>query len=756
MLVNKLIKKFQDLFRQNSNEKIPKNKNNTQNTQENKMLTTFNYLCYKNKYSDEQINCIKKTLEELSGANTDLHHPGVLLGKIQSGKTRTFVGVIGLAFDNDYDYCIVLTKGTKALASQTFQRLDSEFGEMTQDHHDIVRVYDIMKMPKELTNHELKKKLIIVIKKQTKNLDRLCEFFERHPTTSEKKVLIIDDEADYASVGFKKTSNKEPDAQVVNLRTIAEKIRIVRKLAKETSFLQVTATPQALYLQPDGKYLEESQCEPTRPCFTQLVPIHDHYIGGRVYFEGCHEKTGEQLDWAKYLHVTVPQKELDVLEKRDQRYINNIFTTPNLEIFKTSIISFLVAGSIRSLEERNNHSRPYKCSFIIHIATGKSKHQWQRELTEATISTLQKKLEENDKSVMDLIKKSIDNFKQSMCSVGNCCLDDKVIIERIHHALQAGEIAIKSINSDKDVHEILDKRGQLQLCCPFNIFVGGQILDRGITIENLLGFFYGRNPKTIQEDTVLQHSRMYGARSFKDMAVTRLYTTVRLYNVMKKMHEFESALRTALEKGKYKNGVVFLEKDPTGEIKPCSPNKILISHTTTLLPHKRYLPIGFDTKCATELQKTLPKIDTLLEREAKKCKVNENAYILPLDAAITCLKLIDKTYKEDQDSYWNVGAMIGILERCCKCDENGKYIYCLISKNRNMSRFRADLIPSNAPDDGRELQIAKDLAMDKPCIIFTRQNGYQENGWRGHPFWWPVIITPLNTQIAIFANRVNE
>lgn len=720
------------------------------------MFTIFKYLCSKNKYSDEQIHCIKKTLEELGSANTDLNHPGVLLGKIQSGKTRTFVGVIGLAFDNAYDYCIVLTKGTKALASQTFQRLDSEFGDMTQDHHDIVRVYDIMKMPKELTNHVLQKKLIIVVKKQTKNLDRLCEFFQRHHITSGKKVLIVDDEADYASVGFKKTSNKEPDTQAVNLRTIAEKTGVVRKLAKETSFLQVTATPQALYLQPDGKYLEESQCYPTRPCFTQLVPIHDQYVGGRVYFEGYHEKTGEHLEWAKYLHVSVPEKELHVLEKRDQRYINNIFTTPNLEIFRTAIISFLVAGSIRSLEERNIHSKPYKCSFIIHTATGKGKHQWQKELTEAIISTLEKKLNANDRSTLDLIKKSIHNFKLSMCSVESCCLDDNVIVERILHALRAGEIEIKSINSDKDVHEILDKRGQLQLSCPFNIFVGGQILDRGITIENLLGFFYGRNPKTIQEDTVLQHSRMYGARSFKDMSVTRLYTTVRLYHVMKKMHEFDSALRTALEKGKYKNGVVFLEKDPTGEIKPCSPNKILISHTTTLLPHKRYLPIGFDTKCITELQKTVPKIDKLLETEAKKCSFKEDAYILPLDAAISCLKLIDETYKEDQDSCWNVGAMIGMLERCSNYDEKGKYVYCLISKNRNISRFRADQIPSNAPDDGRELQTAKDLAIDKPCIIFTRQNGYQENGWRGHPFWWPVIVTPLNTQIAIFANRVNE
>ena len=62
---------------------------------------------------------------------------------------------------------------------------------------------------------------------------------------------------------------------------------------------------------------------------------------------------------------------------------------------------------------------------------------------------------------------------------------------------------------------------------PYNIFIGGQILDRGITVPNLLGFCYGRSPKRMQQDTVLQHARMYGARPRPDLAVTRLYTTAK-------------------------------------------------------------------------------------------------------------------------------------------------------------------------------------------------------------------------------------
>lgn len=55
----------------------------------------------------------------------------------------------------------------------------------------------------------------------------------------------------------------------------------------------------------------------------------------------------------------------------------------------------------------------------------------------------------------------------------------------------------------KEVEQLLDGLGQLRLDSPFNIFIGGQILDRGVTIDNLIGFFYGRNPKQFQHATVL-------------------------------------------------------------------------------------------------------------------------------------------------------------------------------------------------------------------------------------------------------------
>jgi len=87
----------------------------------------------------------------------------------------------------------------------------------------------------------------------------------------------------------------------------------------------------------------------------------------------------------------------------------------------------------------------------------------------------------------------------------------------VRKVLTDGYLMITKVNSDKDVAEVLDDKGQLKLRTPMNIYIGGQILDRGITIANLIGFYYGRNPQKFQQDTVLQHSRMYGARPKEDL-----------------------------------------------------------------------------------------------------------------------------------------------------------------------------------------------------------------------------------------------
>ena len=100
---------------------------------------------------------------------TSAAKPGMLLGKIQSGKTKTFLGIIALAFDNGFDIAVILTKGTKALAKQTLERVRREFAPFGQQ--DQVQIFDILTVPSGLTPYELHQKLVFVVKKQTDNLN---------------------------------------------------------------------------------------------------------------------------------------------------------------------------------------------------------------------------------------------------------------------------------------------------------------------------------------------------------------------------------------------------------------------------------------------------------------------------------------------------------------------------------------------------------------------------------------------------------
>ncbi|MDY3358784.1 MAG: hypothetical protein SOY04_00035, partial [Clostridium celatum] len=97
-------------------------------------------------YNDKTYNCVVQAVEKLEEIGDK---PLMMLGKIQSGKTRSFIGVISLAFDNGYDLAVVLTKNSNALAKQTTARMKDEFREFKDE--DIIEIFDIMCMPPSMS-----------------------------------------------------------------------------------------------------------------------------------------------------------------------------------------------------------------------------------------------------------------------------------------------------------------------------------------------------------------------------------------------------------------------------------------------------------------------------------------------------------------------------------------------------------------------------------------------------------------------------
>jgi hypothetical protein len=51
------------------------------------------------------------------------------------------------------------------------------------------------------------------------------------------------------------------------------------------------------------------------------------------------------------------------------------------------------------------------------------------------------------------------------------------------------------------------------------------------------------------------------------------------------------------------------------------------------------------------------------------------------------------------------------------------------------------------------MAVARQIAIDSPMLMLIRQNGLEENGWRGAPFYWPVIVAQQNIRTAIFAHE---
>ncbi len=170
-------------------------------------------------YSEELVNCINSTVNNLLIDSEKAIEPGLLLGKIQCGKTNAFENIIGMSFDRGIDLCVVLTKGTNTLAYQTIERLKYDYRHFKDserlDQQLIVEVDDIKDLYKRggLSQNQVNRqgaKRIIVCMKQADNMQHLIKLFkEDSPGLLQKKVLIVDDEADFASRNYR-VRNAEP------------------------------------------------------------------------------------------------------------------------------------------------------------------------------------------------------------------------------------------------------------------------------------------------------------------------------------------------------------------------------------------------------------------------------------------------------------------------------------------------------------------------------------------------------------------
>lgn len=730
----------------------------------------YSDFCRRHNPSPEMVKCIEDATNKLLDDSLDAERakrPVMLLGKIQSGKTRAFVGVMGLAFDRGIDIAVVYTKGTNALAQQTVSRMKEEFTNFKPsdnlDQPCTILVRDIMDMKANPpTDREINScKFVVVCKKEHNNTRTVKTLFKTRPLLLTKRVIVIDDEADFGGISFKR--HEDMIERGKNAGHISDFINLMA----DCRSLLVTATPYSLYLQPENEVkLVDGPVRPLCPRSTVLVPIHPYYVGGKEYF--IDSRNVDSMFHNLFHPVT--EECLRVLGKRDRRYLTNIATSPNLKDFRHAILQYLVGTAIRSLQECRNRKK-YRSSCIVHVDISRQTHEWQKNLIQVYLKHLEQNVfgsNPQDTVCETMIERIYQEFVDAFhAGVNEGRLNApwiptlKETREQLDELFRQGEIYVQVVNSDEDVTALLDEKGQLDLRLTANIFVGGSILDRGITIQNLIGFIYGRSPRRMQMDTVLQHARMYGARNMADMAVTRFHTTNVLYGMLKRINDMDEELRRqfieAMKAGKDPE-TVFVLHDGKGGIVPCAASRLLITTTTTVAGGSRHLPIGFQTGPQSQIHRTIEAIDKLITTSPDYAhKDAEGFFKIDRATAISILRKIRTTYiynrpvDENEGLEWDVEEMISVLEWAL--DQNQELI-CLHREGRDMSRLRANGAFVDAPDDGHsDIAPSRRRAIDLPVLMLIKENGEEKQGWRGTPFYWPVLLIQKNVRPAIYGRE---
>src|SRR5262245_52844815 len=199
---------------------------------------------------------------------------GMVVGDVQSGKTSNYSGLICKAADAGYSAIIILAGMHNNLRSQTQERIDTGLlgfdteKNMSYDNADRwigvgllnqseYRKLPIMALTTSKAQGDFKKNIaesmgipalggmpvVFVVKKNKSVLENLCQWL--HDLAGDAAALIIDDEADNASVTTGALPEPGEDAQERDPKTINRLIRSLLLRFKKRAYVGYTATPFA-------------------------------------------------------------------------------------------------------------------------------------------------------------------------------------------------------------------------------------------------------------------------------------------------------------------------------------------------------------------------------------------------------------------------------------------------------------------------------------------------------------------------------
>lgn len=444
---------------------------------------------------------------------------GLVVGYVQSGKTLSFETVIALARDNGFGMVIVLAGTKNNLLEQSEDRLKKDFGIDDGDDH-WYHLHNPTPAVKSQIDTRLaawrrkstKKALLMTILKHGGHLEKLATLL-KGVELSAVPTLIIDDESDQASLNTKAARIKAGLAAITDVSTTYKSILKLRAVLPHHSYLQYTATPQAMLLLAQTDFLN--------PNFAELVTPGGAYTGGVAFFRADPELIVE----IPPAQVPTPSRPLTIPPKT------------LLESFR----SFLLVAAHHSLtRERGPKAKDRNRSMMVHPAVATTSHKQYKAWLDKALKTLRamlEKLHASNPSAAEAL------FKNEYGSLAGSFKDLRPLSELVAELVDEvfDELNIVEVNGTKDAEQKVKWK-----TARYWILVGGAKLDRGYTVEGLCTTYMPRPLGTSPAaDTLQQRARFFGYKA-PYLGLCRVFVQATVRAAFTEYIEHEEFVREAL------------------------------------------------------------------------------------------------------------------------------------------------------------------------------------------------------------------
>lgn len=688
-------------------------------------MSLFENMLKQNPYLEEN----KKIVFEIEAAIKEVKNESILLkGYVQSGKTATYLLLAAKLLDQNYQYACIFTKNVNDLSEQTQKRVENEFG-------DDVEIVALDGPQINFARYQIKQKTVFVLKKNPSAFEKLNKLIDKFTEMQEKRWLIIDDEADFYSVGYNKSSKGTEEY----FKKICRELLLLREKLVHSKYLAVTATPVSLYF---ANYWM------IRPEKTILLPPHNSYLGAEELF------LSDNPMMQRIRENFVEDEEFRYVMKYDSRIDTDIMKCfPKLT---EAMIDFVISGIL--LNDASEEEKMKHYAMLIHIETTKKAHQQQKEIFEDIQKALIDKLKQHDQKLVSMVITQFEHLLEGMESKSqlNCN-------ELLHLVLEALEdqLKITIINSNNKQRPGTDKYGNIKNSVPFSIYIGANAVDRGVTFPNLISFIFGRTSKTVNFDSSIQQLRILGARPKSDLVCTRIYSTESTLKNWKMFagidKEFNENIHL-LDKANLMASATHLGNQmsyliPATTIKGtrlCATNKVegLLKH---FVSSSRILPKGFVTTEEKHSLALLKEMLELIEGHHKNAvqKTKGKATYVEISTE-DAQQLLLKSYEAIKSDKVN---LLHILENSLFMldwlkSKVGNKVLLMERYDRKRKLIRTDGKFDDAPDSGEggDFDKAKEIGINYPVLMMLHQDGSESNGV---PFFWPVLVMPQNMPMNI-------